>query len=60
MKMLMFDFRESEKEYFAKKFPKDFEIEFFEESLTENTTLTDEQNETLKNLRNNIRTSLEK
>lgn len=45
MKMLMFDFRESEKEYFAKKFPKDFEIEFFEESLTENTTLTDEQKE---------------
>lgn len=45
MKMLMFDFRDSEKEYFKKNSIHDLEIEFIEESLNENTILTDEQKE---------------
>lgn len=43
MKMLMFDFRESEKEYFEDNFPTDLEIEFIPDSLNEDTILTDEQ-----------------
>lgn len=45
MKMLMFDFRDSEKEYFKKNAIHDLEIEFIEDSLNENTILTDEQKE---------------
>lgn len=45
MKMLMFDFRDSEKEYFKNNPIHDLEIEFIKESLNENTILTDEQKE---------------
>lgn len=45
MKMLMFDFRDSEKEYFKNNPIHDLEIEFIEDSLNENTILTDEQKE---------------
>lgn len=48
MKMLMFDFRDSEKEYFDINLPNDLEIEFIPEPLNEDTILTDEQkNETV-------------
>lgn len=43
MKMLMFDFRESEKEYFKNNLPNDLEIEFIPRSLNKDTTLTEEQ-----------------
>lgn len=43
MKMLMFDFRESEKEYFKTNTPNDIEIEFIEGPLNEDTELTDSQ-----------------
>ncbi len=48
MKMLMFDFRDSEKEYFDINIPNDLEIDFIPEPLDEDTVLTDEQkNETV-------------
>lgn len=43
MKLLVFDFRESEKEFFSKNNFCDFDITFFEESLKENTRLDDEE-----------------
>lgn len=43
MKMLMFDFRESEKEFFEKNDLKDFDITFIEEPLNEMTALTEEK-----------------
>ena len=47
MKMLLFDFRESEKEFFKTHDLKDFEIEFIKEPLNELTYLTEKQlNET--------------
>ena len=45
MKMLMFDFRDSEKEYFIDNPIHDLEIEFIEESLNENKDLTEDQKE---------------
>lgn len=47
MKMLMFDFRDSEKEYFETHDLKDFEIEFIKEPLNELSYLSEKQlNET--------------
>ena len=47
MKMLMFDFRESEKNFFEKNEFADFEITFITKPLNEDTELTEEQlNET--------------
>ena len=43
MKMLMFDFRDSEKAFFEKNELNDFEITFFKEPLNDKTILTDEQ-----------------
>lgn len=43
MKMLMFDFRESEKEYFEKNDLKDFDITFIKSPLNEKSELTPEQ-----------------
>lgn len=43
MKMLMFDFRESEREFFNNNELKDFEITFIESPLTAKTELTEEQ-----------------
>ena len=43
MKMLMFDFRDSEKEFFEKNEFPDFEITFISEPLNELTNLTQEQ-----------------
>lgn len=45
MKMLMFDFRDTEKEYFKENTPTDFEIEFFNEPLSDKIHLTDSQKE---------------
>lgn len=42
MKMLMFDFRESEKEFFANNEFKDIDITFIKEPLNENTELSEE------------------
>ena len=47
MKMLLFDFRDSEKEFFEENDLRDFEIEFIKEPLNERTVLTERQiNET--------------
>lgn len=43
MKMLFFDFTESERSFFEKTDLKDFEIEFITGPLNENTVLTEEQ-----------------
>ena len=43
MKMLMFDFRESEKEFFEKNEFIDFDITFINEPLNDITQLTEEQ-----------------
>ena len=43
MKMLMFDFRESERDFFNNNELKDFEITFIESPLTDKTELTKEQ-----------------
>lgn len=43
MKMLMFDFRESEKEYFNKHDIRDFDIEFIKEPLNEMSVLSEKQ-----------------
>ena len=43
MKMLMFDVRKTEKEILKQLNLKDIDITYFEESLNENTVLTDEQ-----------------
>lgn len=43
MKMLMFDFRESEREFFEKNQFNDIEITFIDKPLDENTELTEEQ-----------------
>ncbi len=43
MKMLMFDFRDSEKSFFEKTELPDFDITFIKEPLNEHTKLTDEQ-----------------
>lgn len=43
MKMLMFDFRESERDFFNNNELKDFEITFIESPLTAKTELTEEQ-----------------
>ena len=43
MKMLMFDFRESEEEFFKTRVFKDIEIKFKKESLNEETELTEEE-----------------
>ena len=43
MKMLFFDFRESEQKFFDTHELKDFEIEFINEPLNENTYLTEKQ-----------------
>lgn len=43
MKMLIFDFRESEREFFEKNEFKDFDITFIEEPLNEMSQLTEEQ-----------------
>ncbi len=43
MKMLLFDFRESEREFFEKNDFKDFEITFIEEPLNEMSQLSEEQ-----------------
>ena len=43
MKMLFFDYRESERSFFEKSELCDFEIEFFDEPLNENTYLTEAQ-----------------
>lgn len=43
MKMLFFDLRKSEMEFFNDNDLKDFDIEFFEEPLNENTELSEEQ-----------------
>lgn len=45
MKMLMFDFRDTEKEYFKENTPTDLEIEFFKEPLSDKFHLTDSQKE---------------
>ena len=45
MKMLMFDFRDTEKEYFKENTPTDLEIEFFNEPLSDKFHLTDSQKE---------------
>lgn len=45
MKMLMFDFRDTEKEYFKENTPTDLEIEFFKEPLSDKFHLTDTQKE---------------
>ncbi|MBR6126625.1 hypothetical protein IKQ21_02975, partial [bacterium] len=42
MKVLMFDFRDSENEYFKNNVFTDFEFKFFSESLTDKTKLSDE------------------
>lgn len=48
IKMLMFDYRDSEKEYFEHNDTSDFDITFHRESLNENTQLTeDEKNNTV-------------
>ena len=43
--MLMFDFRDTEKEYFKENTPTDLEIEFFKEPLSDKFHLTDSQKE---------------
>lgn len=43
MNLLFFDLRESEKPFFEKNHFTDFNIKFYEESLTEKTKLTDEE-----------------
>ena len=43
MKMLMFDFRDSEKAYFETHIFPDFDIEFISEPLNEMTRLTENQ-----------------
>lgn len=43
MQMLMFDFRDSEKEFFNANKLNDFDITFFEGPLNENTKLSEEQ-----------------
>lgn len=43
MKMIIFDFRESEREFFEKNDFKDFDITFVKEPLNEMSQLTDEQ-----------------
>ena len=43
MKVLMFDFRDSENEYFKNNVFTDFEFKFFSESLTDKTKLSDER-----------------
>ena len=43
MKMLMFDFRDSEKEFFANNDFPDFDITYIKEPLNEQTELTEEQ-----------------
>ena len=43
MKVLMFDFRDSEKEFFQKNHFTDFEFKFFEESLNEKTKLSEDE-----------------
>ncbi len=43
MKMLMFDFRESEKDFFNNKELKDFDITFFKTPLNDKIKLTEEQ-----------------
>lgn len=43
MKMLLFDFRKSEREFFEKTELSDFEIEFIKEPLNEISNLTEEQ-----------------
>lgn len=43
MKILMFDFRESEKTFFKKNKFCDFDITFYEEPLTEKTKLTEDE-----------------
>lgn len=45
MKMLIFDFRESEKDFFAKNSLKDFEITFIEEPLNKKTELSEREYE---------------
>jgi len=45
MKILFFDLRESEKEFFRKNLYPDFDISFKEEALTEKTKLTEEEYE---------------
>lgn len=45
MKMLMFDFRDSEKEFFARNEFQDFDITYIQEPLNEMSSLTDEQYE---------------
>ena len=45
MKMLMFDFRDSEKEFFENNKLTDFNITFFNEPLNDNTVLNNEQKE---------------
>ena len=42
MKMLMFDFRDTEKEFFETNELRDFQIKFFKESLTEKTELSED------------------
>jgi len=43
MKLLLFDFRESEKEFFTRNSFCDFDIDFKEESLSEKTKLSEEE-----------------
>ena len=43
IKMLMFDYRESEKKYFERNKIEDFDITFYNESLNETTLLTEEE-----------------
>ena len=43
MKMIIFDFRDSEKEFFEQNELPDFDITFIKEPLTEKTVLTEEQ-----------------
>ena len=47
MKMLMFDFRESEKEFFEKNEFIDFDITFFSEPLDDMTKLTEDHSQRL-------------
>ena len=43
MKMIIFDFRESEKEFFKEQILPDFDITFINESLDENTVLSEKE-----------------
>ena len=48
IKMLLFDFREQEKQFFETPNHKDFDITFYSHKLNENTELTQEEFDEVK------------